>query len=118
MPRFPLYNGLGAVLWTLAFIIPGYLLSDQIERLAEEAERLGVWLALFSAPGLPHTSCTSIFIGSSSGELRIVRITAEEVKQMMDNGHEILVVDLRGALDHEAGNLYDSRARSVLRQKN
>jgi rhodanese-related sulfurtransferase len=35
-------------------------------------------------------------------ELRIARITVEELKQMMDNGHELLVVDLRGALDHEA----------------
>ena len=35
-------------------------------------------------------------------ELRIARITAEEVKQMMDNGHELVVVNFRGALDHEA----------------
>src|SRR6476620_7215398 len=52
MQRFLLYNGLGAVLWTLAFIIPGYLLSDQIERLAEEAERLGLWLASIFGGGI------------------------------------------------------------------
>jgi membrane protein DedA with SNARE-associated domain/rhodanese-related sulfurtransferase len=103
MQRFLLYNGLGAVLWTLAFIIPGYLLSDQIERLAEEAERLGSWLAsIFGAGVAAYIMYKYIHRRLLLRELRIARITAEEVKQMMDNGHELLVVDLRGALDHEA----------------
>lgn len=103
MHRFLLYNGLGAVLWTLAFIIPGYLLSDHIERLAEEAERLGIWLAfLFGAGIAAYIMYKYIHRQLVLRELRIARITAEEVKQMMDNGHEFLVVDLRGALDHEA----------------
>jgi membrane protein DedA with SNARE-associated domain/rhodanese-related sulfurtransferase len=103
MPRFLLYDGLGAVLWTLAFIIPGYLLSDQIERLAEQAERLGVWLAFFFGTGIvAYIMYKYLRRRLLLRELRIARITAEEVKQMMDNGHEPLVVDLRGALDYEA----------------
>jgi membrane protein DedA with SNARE-associated domain len=103
MQRFLLFNGLGAVLWTLAFIIPGYLLSDHIERIAEEAERLGVWLAsLFGAGIASYILYKYIHRQLLLRELRIARITPEEVKQMMDNGHEHLVVDLRGALDHEA----------------
>ena len=103
MQRFLLYNGLGAVLWTLAFIIPGYLLSDQIERLAGVAERLGLWLAsIFGAGITAYIMYKYIHRQLLLRELRIARITAEEVKQMMDNGHELLVVDLRGALDHEA----------------
>lgn len=35
-------------------------------------------------------------------ELRIVRITAEELKQMIDNAHVAMVVDLRRTLGHEA----------------
>ncbi len=35
-------------------------------------------------------------------ELRMARITVDELKGMMDNGHEVFVLDLRGALDHEA----------------
>jgi membrane protein DedA with SNARE-associated domain/rhodanese-related sulfurtransferase len=103
MQRFLLYNGLGAVLWTLAFIIPGYLLSDQIERLAEVAERLGIWLAFFFGAGIT-TYLMYKFIHRQLvlRELRIARITAEELKRMMDNGHELMVVDLRGKLDHEA----------------
>ncbi len=33
--------------------------------------------------------------------MRIARITADELKDLMDNGNEVLVVDLRGELDHE-----------------
>lgn len=103
MQRFLLYNGLGAVLWTLAFIIPGYLLSDQIERLAGAAERLGLWLASFFGAGIAvYLAYKFLHRQRLLRELRIARITAEELKQMMDNGHELLVVDLRGALDHEA----------------
>jgi membrane protein DedA with SNARE-associated domain/rhodanese-related sulfurtransferase len=103
LQRFLLYNGLGAVVWTLAFIIPGYLLSDQIERLAEVAGRLGLWLAFFFGAGIAaYIMYKYIHRRLLLRELRIARITAEEVKQMMDNGHELLVVDLRGALDHEA----------------
>ena len=101
--RFLLYNGLGAVLWTLAFIVPGYLLSDHIERLAEEAQRLGVWLAFFFGTVIAaYIMYKYVHRQLLLRELRIARITAEELKQMMDNDHEVLVVDLRSALDHEA----------------
>jgi len=103
MQRFLLYNGLGAVLWTLAFVLPAYLLSDQIERLAEEAERMGLWLAFFFGAGIV-TYIVYKFVHRQLllRELRIARITPEELKRMMDDSHEHLVVDLRGALDHEA----------------
>ena len=103
MQRFLLYNGLGAVLWTLAFVLPGYLLSDQIERLAGEAERLGLWLTVFIGAGIAaYLVYKFVHRQLLLRELRITRITAEGLKQMMDNNHELLVVDLRGALDHEA----------------
>lgn len=35
-------------------------------------------------------------------ELRIARITAEELKQIIDNAHVAMVVDLRRTLCHEA----------------
>ena len=103
MQRFLLYDGLGAVLWALAFIIPGYLLSDQIERLAEVAERLGLWLAFFFGAGIAaYLAYKFVHRQLVLRELRIARITAEELKRMMDDGQQLLVVDLRGALDHEA----------------
>lgn len=102
MQRFLLYNGIGAVLWTLAFVLPGYLLSDHIERLAGEAERLGSWLAVFIGVGIAaYLGYKFVYRQLLLRELRISRITAEGLKQMMDSNHELLVVDLRTALDHE-----------------
>ncbi len=39
-------------------------------------------------------------------ELRIARITEEELKQMIDNVHVAMVVDLRRTLGHEADDAY------------
>src|SRR5205814_1164825 len=39
--RFLLYNGFGALLWTVAFVAPGYLFSSQLEQIAAHAERFG-----------------------------------------------------------------------------
>lgn len=103
MQRFLVYDGLGAILWTLAFILPGYLLSDHIERLAEQAERLGSWLAFFFVSGIvAYLVYKYVYRQLLLRKLRIARITAEELKRMMDDGRKLMVVDLRGALDHEA----------------
>lgn len=39
-------------------------------------------------------------------EFRIARITEEELKQMIDNVHVAMVVDLRRTLGHEADDAY------------
>jgi membrane protein DedA with SNARE-associated domain/rhodanese-related sulfurtransferase len=101
--RFVLYNGLGVVLWTVAFFVPGYLFSDQLERVAAQATRfgdsigaviLGV-LALYIAHKYIHRQ-------RLLRELRIARITPDELKQLMDAGHDVVIVDLRQPLDVEA----------------
>ncbi len=100
--RFLLYNGLGALLWTVAFIAPGYLLADQLERLATQAARLGSSLVVLVVGALAlYIAYKYIHRQLLLRELRIARISADELKQMMDDGHDVLVVDLRGALDHE-----------------
>jgi len=101
--QFLLYNGSGALLWSLSFILPGYLFSNQLEAMAEQAARFG-------------TSAVLLLGGSFAGylaykflhrqwllrELRMARISPDELQQLMDNGQTVLVVDLRGAMDHEA----------------
>ena len=53
LKRFLLYNGLGAVLWTLAFLLPGYVFSTQLEAMAAQEARVGSFLlmALGAGPG-------------------------------------------------------------------
>lgn len=101
--RFLLYNGLGALLWTVAFVGPGYLFSNQLEAIATRASRFGSSLVVFLGASLvAYIAYKFVHRQRLLRELRIARISAGELKRLMDDGQEVLVVDLRGALDHEA----------------
>ena len=98
--RFLLYNGLGALLWTAAFIAPGYLFSNQLEWVAAQATRLGSSLVVLVGGALAlYIAYKYVHRQLLLRELRIARISADELKQMMDNGHEMVIVDLRQPLD-------------------
>jgi len=101
--RFLLYNGLGAFLWTAAFVVPGYLFSNQLEQVAAEAARLGSSLAVLVAGALAlYIAYKYIHRQLLLRELRIARITPDELKFMLDAGHEPVIVDLRRPLDRQA----------------
>jgi membrane protein DedA with SNARE-associated domain/rhodanese-related sulfurtransferase len=101
--RFLLYNGVGALLWTAAFIAPGYLFSDQLEWVAARAARLGSSLAVLVVGALAlYIAYKYIHRQLLLRELRIARITPDELKRMLDAGHEPMIVDLRQPLDIKA----------------
>jgi len=101
--RFLLYNGLGALLWTVTYIAPGYLFSDQLEQIAAQAARFGGSLVVLIAGALAvYIAYKYIHRQLLLRKLRIARITADELKQMMDNGHKMMIVDLRQPLDIQA----------------
>jgi len=101
--RFLLFDSAGAGLWAGTFLALGYAFSEQIERIADHAAALGGGLLV-------------ILIGALAGyigykyykrqkfirELRISRITVDELKSEIDKGEDMVIVDLRHALDFEA----------------
>jgi membrane protein DedA with SNARE-associated domain len=101
--RFLLFDFLGAGLWVSVLVGLGYLFSDRLERVADRALALG-------------TGLVALLLGSLGGyliwkffkrrrfmrELRIARITPEELKRRLDAGDEVVIVDLRHSLDFEA----------------
>src|SRR5947208_16987168 len=87
--RFLLYNGLGALLWTVTYIAPGYLFSDQLELIAAHSARFGGSLVVLIAGALAlYIAYKFIHRQLVLRKLRIARITADQLKQMMDNGQE------------------------------
>jgi len=101
--RFMLYNGFGALLWTAAFVTPGYLFSDQLEQVAAQAARWGSSLVVLVAGALAlYIAYKYIHRQLLLRELRIARITPDELKLMLDAGHEPVIVDLRRPLDRQA----------------
>ncbi len=103
LSRFLLFDSLGALAWAGAFAGMGYLFSDQLEQLAAYALRLGASLAGILA------GCLAVYILWKYAQrhrflrqLRIARIAPEELKRRLDDGEDVLIVDLRHSLDFEA----------------
>lgn len=101
--RFLLWDTLGSLLWAGAFLLAGYIFSGQIEKIAERAASLGGWLSVLIIAALGGY-ITWKFIGRQRflRELRIGRITPEELKEKIDAREELVIVDLRHSLDFEA----------------
>lgn len=102
-PRFLAFDTVGAVLWAGGFMGLGWVFSDELERVAGEAARLGGWLFLLLGAGLAgYVGWKYYQRRRFLRELRIARITAEELKQKIDGGEPVVVVDLRHRIDFEA----------------
>jgi hypothetical protein len=101
--RFLLFDALGSLLWAGTFLGLGFLFSNQIERIAQRAATLGGWLLVIIVGALvSYISWKFIARQRFIRELRIARITVEELKQKIDDGEELAIVDLRHSMDFEA----------------
>jgi len=101
--RFFLFDTLGAFLWSGAYVGLGYVFSGEIERIAEQAFHLGSGLGVLVGGTLGgYIAYKFVARQRFLRELRIGRITAEELKQKIDAGEELVIVDLRHSVDFEA----------------
>lgn len=101
--RFLLFDALGAVFWAATFLGLGYLFSGQIERVAEHLASLGGWLLVLVVGALAaYIAYKFIARQRFLRELRISRITVDELKGKIDSGEELVIVDLRHSMDFEA----------------
>ena len=101
--RFLLFDAAGSLLWAGTFLGLGYVFSGEIERVAEYLASLGGWLlvlllAVFAAYLTKKFVARQRFLR----ELRISRINVDELKQKIDAGEELVIVDLRHSMDFEA----------------
>jgi len=101
--RFLLFDGLGILLWIGTFELLGYLFSDQLEDIVAYASRFGGLLTVLFVTGLVG------YVGWKYAQrrrflrsLRVARITPEELKADLDSGTDLVIVDLRHALEDEA----------------
>jgi membrane protein DedA with SNARE-associated domain len=94
--RFVWSDGVGSLLWSGSFLAAGFFFRRQLEVIADSAlalgSRLGVLIALLLAGYIAFKYWQRRrFIKS----LRVARVTAEEVRAMMDQGEPLAIVDLR-----------------------
>jgi membrane protein DedA with SNARE-associated domain len=101
--RFLLYDFLGTAIWSVSFLGLGYAFHEQIAAVALFAERLGASaLAVLVAALAVYLVWKTIRRRRFLQELRIARVTPDELKAKLDAGEQIEVVDLRHAVDFEA----------------
>jgi membrane protein DedA with SNARE-associated domain/rhodanese-related sulfurtransferase len=101
--RFLLFNGAGSLLWSVLFLFLGYVFSGQISYVAERVMQLGKAAGiLLTVSVCGYVLYKYIHRQKLLRELRVARISPTELKQLMDDGHQVLVVDLRGIEDHIA----------------
>jgi membrane protein DedA with SNARE-associated domain len=100
--RFLVFTGLGGLIWAGAFVGLGYVFSSELERIATYAARLGAWAVATAAGGLAAYILTKDIVRQRFlRQLRIARITPEELKVRLDAGEPLVLVDLRHSIDFE-----------------
>ncbi len=101
--RFLLFDTAGTLTWAALFIGIGYLFSGEIERVADHIAAFGSGLVFLLA-----TTTAGYMLYKYAArkklirELRIARISVEELKQKLDSGERPVIVDLRDTDDFES----------------
>jgi membrane protein DedA with SNARE-associated domain/rhodanese-related sulfurtransferase len=99
--RFLGLETLGAALYSGAYAGLGYVLSHDLDRAAAYTARAGTLLAGLALTGLSiYAAPKLVRLLRFMRELRLSRITPEELKQKLDAGDQVLLVDLRGGGSH------------------
>jgi len=100
--RFLLFDMVGALLWSGLYVGLGYVFSGEIERIAEHAANLGGGLGVLVVSALAgYIAYKFVARQRFLRELRIARITADELKKKIDAGEELVIVDLRHSVEFE-----------------
>jgi len=101
--KFLLFDTIGAIAWVGVFTITGYAFSGELERVAARAAYLGEWLLVLLLGAFAGYILWKFYHRQKFlRKLKIARITPEELKEKIDAGEDILVVDLRHSLDFDA----------------
>lgn len=104
--RFLAFDAAGAFLWVASYTGLGYLFAGQIETVEARAAQMGSGLvALILALFAGWISWKFVQRRRFLQRLFIARITAQELRNRLDAGEEVMIVDLRTALDSEAASI-------------
>lgn len=94
--RFLVFDGVGAAFWAGSYTALGYVFAGQLDRVALDVARVGAFLAVAIAGGLSFYIFRRLarwvcFVH----QFNLSRITPEELRDKMNNGKDILLVELQ-----------------------
>lgn len=99
--KFSLVSAIGAAIWAGTGIGLGYAFSEELEAMIRNAADLGTsFLAIVAALGILLVF-KYIRRRRFLQQLRVLRITPEELKQRIDGGEDLVILDLRTATEYQ-----------------
>jgi membrane protein DedA with SNARE-associated domain/rhodanese-related sulfurtransferase len=106
LPRFVLFDGLGALLWSGAAATLGWLFRDAVGEMIAVLEQAGRWglLALTLALGL-YLAAKALQRQRLIQALRMARVGVDELEAMLQRGERPLVVDVRSPASQQEGRI-------------
>ena len=106
LPRFLVFDAMGAILWSSVYTALGYIFSNQLDHVAEYATAMGKLVLLAGGAWLVAlTVLKPIRWYRFLRKFRLARITPEELRDKLRAGGRILVLDLQGGLSQAQGLL-------------
>lgn len=112
---FWLFNGLGIILWVGCALIVGFVFSDAIERILSGMARLGQLAAiLIVMVFILFVLVKYIQRRRFYKSLQMPRISVEDLKKLIDNGYEPLVLDVRSEVSRSIDSDRIPGARGIL----
>ena len=96
--QFVIFDGLGALAWSSAYMITGYVLHDQLDRIAADSQKIGEMLGLVGIAALGCLLVHRLFRWYRFlYEFRLAQISPEELNDKLKMGDQLLVLDLQGS---------------------
>ena len=103
LPRFMSFDGIGATLWAGSYAGLGYVFYQQLDKAAAYAKGLGVILTAIVLLLVAVVMVRRVVHWYRLiRELRLARITPEQLKQELDHGKKPVIVDVQGCVFHRA----------------
>ncbi len=102
LARFLILDIAGVVLWAGTWLSLGYLFSRALELILAQTARAGSLLAELAAGVMIYVLFKIVQRQRFLRLLRTARITASNLKSMLDRGEDVWIADLRSGLEVEA----------------
>ena len=100
LPRFLAYDSVASVLYTGCFLLIGFFFSNQLRPVLEMLGQMGHWAVVVIVLALAiYISWKYLERQRVLHELRIARITVDELRRMQEAGDDVFLVDLRSEVD-------------------
>jgi rhodanese-related sulfurtransferase len=112
--RFIAADAIGAGLWAGVYLFAGWWFGGQIETVAVHMDRLGGWVGLaLVGVSVFYVLFKLVQRTRVHRSLRVARITPLELKQRIESGESITIVDLRNTFEWREGRIPGSVTLTV-----